>query len=173
MVKEIFLLLGFFALALIETSFLIFDFARVHCYLVFIVIFLLIFLDSQVPLPKTVYWLEQDWFFPVFFGGFFLDVFSGGIFGLKTLSLLLATLFLRFLLNLIRKKNIFWLILFFLFSFSVYKFSFFLFESLFERSFVVFSLRPFELIYNLTFAILGFLLINYGFLPLKKRVQEP
>lgn len=158
MVKNFLFLLIFFFLSLIEQSFLVhFSFANFTPHLIFIAIFLLIFFD-----------LKEDWALPALFGGFFLDVFSGGIFGIKTLNLVFVTLFLRFIWSFIRKKSFFWFIFIFLLALLLYNFSFFLFKICFKRSLISFNLEPISLIYNLIFAILGFLFYEI-FLSLKKR----
>lgn len=173
MVKELLLLLIFYLLALLQTSFLPrLTSAAFSIYLIFITIFFLIFFNSR-----------ENWFLPVFFGGFFLDVFSGGIFGLKTLSLLLTALFLKFLLSFFSRRDFFWFIFIFLTSFIFYNFSFFLFQICFKGGLTLFVFKPINLIYpvrdlfslssywlplisngvyNLAFAILGLCIFYFS-----------
>lgn len=111
MLKNFFLFFIFYILALLESSFLPhFTLIALFPDLIFIAIFFLIFLDSK-----------SDRFLPVFFGGFLLDLYSGGIFGLKTFNLLLVATFLDFILAFIRKRNLFWLIFTFFTSFLFYE----------------------------------------------------
>ena len=163
MVKKPFLFIIFYILALIEVSFLPhFSLAGFIPRLVFITVFFLIFFN-----PKEVRFL------PVFLGGFFLDVFSGGIFGLKTLSLLLAALFLKFLLDFFSRRDFFWFVFIFSIVFIFYNFSFFLFQICLKRNLIFFIFEPVNLIYSLTFAIFVFFLNKTCISFLLKKIPRP
>ena len=152
MVKKFALFIIFYILVLIESSFLPhFSLAGFIPRLVFIAVFFLIFFN-----PKEVRFL------PLFLGGFFLDVFSGGIFGLKTLSLLLAALFLKFLLDFFSRRDFFWFVFIFSIVFIFYNFSFFLFQICFKRDLTFFVFSPINLTYNLAFATLGLCIFHFS-----------
>ena len=181
MVSELMLFFIFYVSALLEVSFFpAFSWTGSAFYFVFILSFLLVFFE-----------LKKEWLFSMVLGGFLLDIFSGGIFGLKTINLILAVLFTKFLLSFIREKKLFWFIPIFMASFLAYKTSSIIFNLIFWEASSILTrgsyLRIYSILdsfsqysfwaslvygatYNLILAILGFLLVKYGFFPLKKRL---
>ncbi len=92
--KTIFLLLFFYFLTLIQTSFLVhFYFFRIAPNLVFIAVILI-----NLFIPSNIWW----GIIAAFWGGFFLDIFSlsnTGFFGVYTLISVCLALFIKFILK--------------------------------------------------------------------------
>lgn len=137
MVKHLFLAIFFAILVLLESSFLVhFNILGRVPALCFIGFFLFSFFDKDFwPAP--------------FLAGFFLDIFSQGLFGKNIIILLLIAIFLKIVCSSIQEKNIFWFTILFLVCLAFYSFL-----NKFSFNFV-------EMLYNLTLAIFGFFLINY------------
>lgn len=127
MKKNVVLILFFYILALIQTSFLVhFNINGQVPNLILIALVLLIFFEK----PE-----EKLSFFGAVVGGFFLDIFSSVFLGTSIIALLLMTFLFKKLVKIIKGLNILWLLIFISLSLVFYNLfsdllSFFIFRDI-------------------------------------------
>lgn len=133
--------------------------------LVLVLVCLLAFFEE----PK-----RYNYIYLVVFAGVLSDVFSGSFFGVSVVSLLIVYFFLkeiiRFFLNIPKKHFVVYFIVSFISSAVVYEISFRTLSLVFNQSSFFYCIRCLilGLLYNLLFALLGFLIFKLSFHGFKK-----
>jgi len=148
--KHTIIFLLFFILALLQTSFLpYFSIMGSILNIVFILFFILIFFGEN----------EEEFFIPIT-AGFFLDTFLTSYFGISIISLLAVYIFQKFITHFFKiSRNdyfIFYFIVLFLINFILYNVVLYLFSIITHFKFDLGWNVIIGLIYNLTFACVGF-----------------
>lgn len=157
MKKSLVLILFFYILALIQTSFLVhFNIEGQVPNLILIALVLLIFFEK----PE-----EKLSFFGAGVGGFFLDIFSNVFLGTSIIALLLMTFLFKKLVKIIKGLNVLWLLIFIFLSLVFFDLfsnlvSFFIARDITAIQVNLGKVFIIESTYNLTLGLIVFYIIS-------------
>ena len=157
MKKGLVLILFFYLLALIQTSFLVhFNIEGQVPNLILIALVLLIFFEK----PE-----EKFSFLGAGAGGFFLDIFSNVFLGTSIIALLLMTFLFKKLVKIIKGLNILWLLIFIFLSLMFYNLFSDLLSFLISRDITAIQINLgkvfiIKLTYNLILGLMVFYIIS-------------
>ncbi|MCH8741947.1 hypothetical protein IH779_03545 [Patescibacteria group bacterium] len=157
MKKGLVLILFFYILALIQTSFLVhFNIEEQVPNLILIALVLLTFFEK----PE-----EKLSFFGAGIGGFFLDIFSNVFLGTSIIALLLMTFLFKKLLEIIKGLNILWFLIFIFLSLVFYNLfsnlvSFFISQDITAIQISLGKVFIIKSTYNLILGLIAFYIIS-------------